>query len=248
MKKLCSIIITVLLLAMTAVNAAAAGTFDDIAGHWAEETIETWQDKGILSGYPDGAFKPNNPVTRAELAKVLALAFDLETANENKLTANPYSDVDTDAWYWRYIQCADIYMPVYALPVAYETNIPYAENEEQSGNRFLPGTGALRMHVAEALVELKKERDTVEVELPDINTIKEDLNQTFKDADYEELFANHGVIPQNVRRMFEYTWLASELGIMQGNSDGYFLPYTTVTRAELVTTIDRVLNSGRLTE
>lgn len=100
----------------------------------------------------------------------------------------------------------------------------------------------MRIHVAESLVELKRERENINIELPDINTIKESLNKTFKDADYEELFVNHGTIPQNVRRMFEYTWLANELGIMQGNSDRYFLPYNNITRAELVTMIDRVLS------
>lgn len=241
MKKLYSAVISIfMIMAMTAANAGAAGTFSDINGHWAEETIEKWQDKGIISGYPDGSFKPDDPITRAELAKVLTTAFDLENTNENKLISNPYSDVDTDAWYWRYIQCADIYIPVYKLPVSYETNLPYAENEEQGKNGFLPDTNALRVHAAEALVELKKERDNINIELPDINTIKESLNKTFKDAEYEELFAMHGSVPMNVRRMFEYTWLANELGIMNGNADGYFLPYNNITRAELITVIDRL--------
>ena len=41
--------------------------------------------------------------------------------------------------------------------------------------------------------------------------------------------------------MFEYTWLANELGIMQGDTDGYFRPYDKVTRAELLTAIDRLM-------
>lgn len=243
MKKILSCIVSAFMLvtAITA-NATAAGTFNDINGHWAEETIEKWQDAGIISGYPDGTFKPDNPVTRAELAKVLTTAFDLEDTTENKLISNPYSDVDTNAWYWEYIQYANIYIPVYALPVENETNAPYVENAEQDRNGFLPDINALRIHVAESLVELKRERENINIELPGINTIKESLNKTFKDADYEELFVNHGTIPQNVRRMFEYTWLANELGIMQGNSDRYFLPYNNITRAELVTMIDRVLS------
>lgn len=229
------------LAAMTAVQASAAA-FTDTKDHWAQATIEKWQDKGIISGYPDGTFKPDNPITRAELAKVLTKAFDLEK-NENKLTENPYSDIDTNAWYWSYVQCAEMYMPIYKLPVSHPTNLPYAENEEQNKNGFLPDVNALRMHVAESLVELKKERDKVNVSVPEINALKESLNKTFKDADYEELFAMHGSVPVNVRRMFEYTWLANELGIMQGNADGFFLPYNNVTRAELITMIDRVSDS-----
>ena len=216
-------------------------TFSDIQGHWAEETITKWKDKGIISGYPDGTFKPDNPVTRAELAKILTTAFDLEDMNENKLTENTYSDVDVNAWYWKYIQCADAYMPLYMLPVEKGANLPYIENCEQGKNGFLPNTAALRVHVAEALVEIKKKRDNLTVELPDINTIQDTLTHTFKDGDYEELFPMHGQIPTNVRRMFEYTYLANELGIMKGDTGGYFLPYNKVTRAELMTMIDRML-------
>ena len=106
---------------------------------------------------------------------------------------------------------------------------------------FLPNVDAIRMHVAEALVELKKERENINPELPDINAIQESLLKIFKDSDYEELFAMHGSVPSNVRRMFEYTWLANELGIMKGDADGYFLPYNRVTRAELLTMIDRII-------
>lgn len=134
------------------------------------------------------------------------------------------------------------YICLYKLPVSNETNQPYAENEEQGKNGFLPDTYALRIHVAESLVKLKKEQDSINIELHDINTIKASLNETFKDSACEELFANHGSVLMNVRRMFEYTWLANELGIMEGNEEGYFLPYVNITRAEIITTIDRVLN------
>lgn len=241
MKKILSVIVALSLLLAMIVTANASESFSDIKGHWAESTIVKWQDKGIVSGYPDGTFKPDNPVTRAELAKILTTAFDLENTNENKLIENPYSDVDTSEWYWGYIQCANIYMPIYKLPVSYETNVPYAENEEMDKGGFLPNVDAIRMHVAEALVELKKERENINPELPDINAIQESLLKIFKDSDYEELFAMHGSVPRNVRRMFEYTWLANELGIMKGDADGYFLPYNRVTRAELLTMIDRII-------
>ena len=44
----------------------------DYEGHWAEEYITKVMDDGIMQGYPDGSFKPDQPVTRAELATVLA--------------------------------------------------------------------------------------------------------------------------------------------------------------------------------
>lgn len=46
-------------------------TFSDIAGHWAEAFIKQAVGRGIISGYPDRTFKPNNTVTRAEFAVML---------------------------------------------------------------------------------------------------------------------------------------------------------------------------------
>ncbi|MBU8711156.1 fibronectin type III domain-containing protein [Brevibacillus parabrevis] len=52
--------------------------FTDIAGHWAESYIKRATTKGIASGYPDGTFKPNHPVTRAEFIVMLTGALQLE--------------------------------------------------------------------------------------------------------------------------------------------------------------------------
>ncbi len=46
--------------------------FPDVAaGAWYEEAIRAMAQKGILTGYPDGTYKPEQPVTRAELAAAL---------------------------------------------------------------------------------------------------------------------------------------------------------------------------------
>ena len=44
---------------------------DDVTGHWAEKAIRKAINSEIMTGYPDGSFKPDNPVTRAELVTVL---------------------------------------------------------------------------------------------------------------------------------------------------------------------------------
>lgn len=52
------------------------GMFLDVPNnHWAKESIEFLVKLGILTGYSDGTFKPNNTVTRAELAAVIAKAY-----------------------------------------------------------------------------------------------------------------------------------------------------------------------------
>lgn len=51
---------------------AATGTFKDVkAGAWYESAVLWAQEKGIVSGYPDGTFKPNSNVTRAEVTGVV---------------------------------------------------------------------------------------------------------------------------------------------------------------------------------
>lgn len=48
-----------------------AKTFDDVGGHWAQKDIQRAVDKGIMNGYDDSTFRPDKPVTRAELCAVL---------------------------------------------------------------------------------------------------------------------------------------------------------------------------------
>ncbi|MGG1552449.1 S-layer homology domain-containing protein [Paenibacillus ferrarius] len=54
-----------------ATNEEQAVRFSDIAGHWAESKLKQAVVNGIVSGYPDGTFKPNHTVTRAEFAVML---------------------------------------------------------------------------------------------------------------------------------------------------------------------------------
>ncbi|MGI5881098.1 MAG: S-layer homology domain-containing protein, partial [Syntrophomonadaceae bacterium] len=59
-----------------------AGTqLNDIRGHWAESTIQKMVDQGVVTGMPDGSFKPDNSITRAEFATLVVKAFKLEYRN-----------------------------------------------------------------------------------------------------------------------------------------------------------------------
>lgn len=44
---------------------------DDVSGHWAKASIEWAKEKGLIKGYPDGSFKPNQAITRAEACVML---------------------------------------------------------------------------------------------------------------------------------------------------------------------------------
>ena len=53
------------------VFAADAKTAADLNGHWAQTTIQQWMDKGMIGGYEDGTFRPDQSITRAEFIKLV---------------------------------------------------------------------------------------------------------------------------------------------------------------------------------
>ncbi len=50
--------------------------FTDIEGHWAVDALQAIAARGWISGYSDGAFRPNAPLTRAQYATLIANVFD----------------------------------------------------------------------------------------------------------------------------------------------------------------------------
>lgn len=54
-------------------------TFSDITGHWAEEFILEGARLGMIKGYIDGTFRPNEQLTRAQAVSLLVRALDLQT-------------------------------------------------------------------------------------------------------------------------------------------------------------------------
>ncbi len=55
--------------------APASAGFRDLKGHWAQGCIESLVQRQLMTGYTDGTFRPNTPVTRAEYAVTISQAF-----------------------------------------------------------------------------------------------------------------------------------------------------------------------------
>ncbi|WP_025695499.1 S-layer homology domain-containing protein [Paenibacillus durus] len=73
--------------------ASAAPTPKDIQGHWAQSKLQDWLDKGYLTGYPDGTFKPNKAITRAEYVALINRLFSFkDTATVT------FTDVKASNW------------------------------------------------------------------------------------------------------------------------------------------------------
>lgn len=64
-------------------------------------SIAALVEAGIIEGYNDKTFKPSEPVTRAHIAKMLSIGFNLE---HTQLTTSPFTDVKAEHWYANYVQ------------------------------------------------------------------------------------------------------------------------------------------------
>ena len=66
---------------------------------WAEAAVNNLSKKNIIDGYPDGSFKPLNPVTRAEFTKMIVNAFNLVNSNEIA-----FNDVSSNDWFYEFVK------------------------------------------------------------------------------------------------------------------------------------------------
>lgn len=80
-------LIVMLMFALTmAAPTAYAEDFSDIKGHWAEAQIKQMAAEGIVKGYPDGTFRPDGLITRAEFAVMVVQAFKLSNSKGQTFT------------------------------------------------------------------------------------------------------------------------------------------------------------------
>lgn len=83
-------------------NVASSASFSDVpAGAWYEDAVKTLAALGVITGYSDGTFRPNEPITRAQFSAI-AVRFT-DTAAESPLT---FTDVPESYWAHDYIATA----------------------------------------------------------------------------------------------------------------------------------------------
>lgn len=104
MKKVTSILLTLLLIISSFITSYAANlkasneepiiNLVDISTHWAKETIEKWVQDELILGYPDGTFRPNQPITKTEVITLINRIYGYYAyATEN------YLDVKDNDWF-----------------------------------------------------------------------------------------------------------------------------------------------------
>lgn len=147
--------------------------FSDIANHWAKPFIDALAAKGIVSGFPDGTFKPNQTVNRAQFAAILTQAFKLPA----KRPAIKFTDV------------ADNYWAAPAIKKAYEMGLlsGYPNLE------FRPLAGITKVQILVSLV------NGLEIQYPDFARI--DLSKLYQDWATIPSYARQPVAIASGKRM-----------------------------------------------
>ena len=82
---------------------ASLGFTDVSSSYWAYGAIMSLCSQGIVSGYPDGTFKPDNPITRAEFVSIMDKVLKLPAYSPQTPT---FSDVSSSDWCYQSVETA----------------------------------------------------------------------------------------------------------------------------------------------
>jgi len=149
-----------------------------------------------ITGYPDGSFKPDQPITREEAVTMVLRALGINVPDTTK---SSYSDVNSDRWSLKYIEDG--------TTLGYLLGFP--------NGTFEPGNNMTRAEFATFLSRIP-------------TSISTNKSMTFSDVTSDKWY---------------YTSIedVAAKGIIQGYPDGTFKPDATITRAEAVTMVNRLV-------
>jgi hypothetical protein len=81
---------------------------DVLKEHFAFNAVNWMYENGLILGYPDSTFKPNNPITKEEFSAILINTFVLDMSNLPN--APTYLDVSPDRWSYDSIEKTKAYL------------------------------------------------------------------------------------------------------------------------------------------
>ncbi|WP_058300480.1 S-layer homology domain-containing protein [Gorillibacterium timonense] len=254
MKKLLLTCIAFILISAVWVTPALAG-FKDVDGNrqynWAKPSIDEMSRRGILNGFPDGTFRPGQPVTKAQFTVMVYRLFPLLRNPE------PATIPGVPKNHWASKEFAELYSttwPIYAADVQDFWNESYTYKPEKNMTRW------------EVLMTLDALFSKIEGPLePEDSALAKELAKV-KDIPQREFLSYESFeksgLPLSlmspklalIREKGEVWWASdldyvkasalyrfSKLGIITPDAKGYFYPDRSVTRAEIVTILNRML-------
>lgn len=181
--------------------------FPDVKDEWFAPYICFAKAQGWVSGYPDGTFKPGNPVNRVEAIKInlnVLIPDDLwPTPTDAELQLPMPADAESGAWYGGYL----------AFSIAKELLDGQHVYEDENGYYYKPGESMTRKEVAEmiyrvsnymlerlefadltsmaACVQIENEGVMTEEEMHDA-WVQDLADQDMTEADADKLAAKYG--------------------------------------------------------
>ena len=210
-KKIIAILVCVVLL-LSQVSALA---FDDVKGHWAADTIKKMSDLKIINGYDAKTFGPEDPVRRVDSLLLVSRILGASDASQESYL---------NAAYTKYF--ANVNVLGYS---AYEKTLAYllyrnAYTSEDLKNFIANSAGdkALKRYEA-AIILVKVMGAEEEVKLNSMPMLE---------------FDDSAQIPSSAKAYVEY---CATNGLMKGMDDNKFSPNTNVTRAQMATMLNTVM-------
>ena len=85
-------------------STASAATFSDVPeSHQYYTAIEWAAQSGIVNGFEDGTFQPEQPLTKAQALKVILISSNIAEVTEGEIN---FPDVPGDSWFYPYVKTA----------------------------------------------------------------------------------------------------------------------------------------------
>ncbi|OCT15940.1 hypothetical protein A8709_09980 [Paenibacillus pectinilyticus] len=208
----------------------AAG-FTDIRGHWAEQTINQMVQQGLLDGFPDGTFRPDETVTADQFVKIVLLAFTDKFPNGERkwktsflqtLSASNQNILQQD---YRDFTFKPNTVGYWAKPYLDLASDLHFISKGQFGDYK---ASLKREDVAEILYYLLKETEYLE-------------DETYSLA----LASQFGDLQSATSRQQKFIGESMTKGLMEGYPNGYFGVGKYVTRAEALEIISRLQTKSK---
>ena len=169
------------------------------ASSTSKPTLNTGDHYAYVMGYPDGTVRPNGSITRAEVSAILFRLLSDETRDEYFTTESSFTDVKAGAWYNNSIATLE------KAGVIVDT---------AKGGAFRPNEAITRAELAAMLAQFSDAKPVKGVKFSDVS-------------------AEHWA--------YEAIAIAAKMGWIEGYPDGTFRPDATITRAEMMTLVNRAL-------
>lgn len=228
-RKLLSLFLAALLLTSAVQPAlAASGGLSDLEVHWAQAEIEAALEEGWVLGYPDGTFRPEGSITRAEFTKLLLAAIHLTPESESVQWMKDH------ACYREPVRNEITrYTPILVLPLGHWfTDQGWKDAAVYSGILVPSDYNEY---------DFRPDRAITRYEIALLTVRALGLVYPATHADGDDLpFTDQDTFQPWVRG---YIREAVNAGILTGYPDGSFVPNAPATRAEAVVMVSRVLKA-----